>query len=216
MLRERLADDYAKILFYLRNLGFICAYEAVKVCLENVPKVLEKCELYSKSITKYESSHQEAVSIIEESCTGEHKRLVDVVNGGLDAADIGLISSKLHELLEIFRTFGKAAEVLCIVFFERIIAAEVIERVIKKVTGLSHVNVTYITGSNSAVGGLSPKAQNVALESLHSGKVNLLFSTDVVEEGYQVPKCSCVIYFDLPKTVCSYVQSPGQVHRKDS
>lgn len=215
MLRERLADDHAKILFCLRNLGLICAHEAVKVCLENVPKVQEKCEFYGKSIAQYESSLQEALSIIEVSCPGEHKSLVDVVNGGSDAADIGLISSKLHELLEIFRTFGKAAEVFCIVFFERIIAAEVIERVIKKVTDLSHVNVTYITGSNYAVGGLSPKAQNEAL-SLHSGKVNLLFSTDVVEEGYQVPKCSYVIYFDLPKFFCGYVQSLGQVHLKDS
>lgn len=65
----------------------------------------------------------------------------------------------------------KAAEVFCIVLFERIIAAEVIERVIKKVTDLSHVNITHITGSNYAVGGLSPKPQNEALESLHSGKV---------------------------------------------
>ncbi|XP_073146735.1 endoribonuclease Dicer homolog 3 [Henckelia pumila] len=215
-LRERLADDHEKILFCLRSLGFVCAYEAVKICLENVPKVQEKCEFHSKSIRQYESSLQEALSIIEASCPGEHKRLVDVVNGGPDAADAGLISSKLHELLEIFRTFGKATEVLCIVFFERIIAAEVVERVIKKVTDLSHVNITCLSGSNYAVVG--PKAWNEVLESLHFGKVNLLFSTDVVEEGYQVPvpKFSYVIYFDLPKTVCRYVQSPGQVHLNDS
>ncbi|KZV28338.1 endoribonuclease Dicer3a [Dorcoceras hygrometricum] len=216
MLRERLADDHAKLLFCLRSLGFICAYEAGKVCLENVPKFQEKCEIHSKIITRYESSLHEALSIIEALCPGEHARLVDVVNGGSDAADISLISSKLHELLEIFRTFGKAADVLCIVFFERIIAAEVIERVIHMATGLSHVKVTYITGSKSAISGRSPREQNEALESLDAGKVNLLFTTDVVEEGYQVPKCSHVIYFDLPKTVCGFVQSPGQVHLKDS
>lgn len=37
--------------------------------------------------------------------------------------------------------------------------------------------------------------------------MNLVFLTDVVEEGLQLPNCSCVVCFDLPKTVCSYSQS---------
>ncbi|RLN41300.1 Type III restriction enzyme, res subunit family protein, expressed [Panicum miliaceum] len=47
-------------------------------------------------------------------------------------------------------------------------------------------------------------------------QVNLLFTTDVTEEGIDVPNCSCVIRFDLPRTVCSYVQSRGRARRSSS
>lgn len=47
-------------------------------------------------------------------------------------------------------------------------------------------------------------------------QVNLLFATDVVEEGILVPNCSCVIRFDLPKTVRSYVQSRGRARQNNS
>ncbi|KAK4422330.1 Endoribonuclease Dicer3a [Sesamum alatum] len=214
MLRDRLANDHSKILFCLENLGLLCAYEAVKVCLENAPKLQEECQVYKESVVQYENFLQEVISIIEGP--DEHKKLLSVVLGGSDALATGQISSKLHELLEIFRSFGKETEVLCIIFVERIIAAKVIERVMKKIADLSHFNVSYLTGSNSSVGGLTPKAQTEILESFRLGKVNLLFSTDVVEEGIHVAKCSSVIRFDLPKTVRSYVQSRGRARQKDS
>lgn len=47
-------------------------------------------------------------------------------------------------------------------------------------------------------------------------QLNLLFATDVVEEGIHVPNCSFVIRFDLPKTVRSYVQSRGRARKNDS
>ncbi|KAL0372085.1 UNVERIFIED_CONTAM: Endoribonuclease Dicer3a [Sesamum calycinum] len=268
LLRDRLANDHSKILFCLENLGLLCAYEAVKVCLENAPKIQEECQVYKESVGQYENFLREVMSIIEgpdeqfltmdrsvafvnsglffvtpynanmrleleltlqvqstifimtfeltsENLT-EHKKLLDVVRGGSDALATGQISSKLHELLEIFRSFGKETEVLCIIFVERIIAAKVIERLMKKITDLSHFNVSYLTGSNSSVGGLTPKVQTEILESFRLGKVNLLFSTDVVEEGIHVAKCSSVIRFDLPKTVRSYVQSRGRARQKDS
>lgn len=47
-------------------------------------------------------------------------------------------------------------------------------------------------------------------------QVNLLFTTDVAEEGLHIPDCSYVIRFDLPKTVRSYVQSCGRARQVDS
>lgn len=43
-----------------------------------------------------------------------------------------------------------------------------------------------------------------------------MFATDVAEEGIHVPNCSCVIRFDLPKTVRSYVQSRGRARQNGS
>lgn len=47
-------------------------------------------------------------------------------------------------------------------------------------------------------------------------QVNLLFTTDVIEEGIHVPGCSSVIRFDLPKTIRSYVQSRGRARQANS
>ena len=56
----------------------------------------------------------------------------------------------------------------------------------------------------------------ISLFSLSKLQVNLLFTTDVAEEGIHVPECSCVIRFDLPRTTRSYVQSRGRARQEDS
>uniref|UniRef100_A0A5B7CE62 Uncharacterized protein n=1 Tax=Davidia involucrata TaxID=16924 RepID=A0A5B7CE62_DAVIN len=216
ILRKRLSNDHAKILYCLEDLGLICAYEAVKICIENAPNVKEGCEIYRKSSLQCKYFLEEVLSIVEESLPHGHENLLDV---GADCSKIvamGYISPKLNELLRIFQSFGGASQVLCLIFVERIIAAKVVERFMKKITCLSHFTVSYLTGSNSSVDALAPKVQKETLESFRSGKVNLLFATDVVEEGIHVPNCSSVIRFDLPKTVRSYVQSRGRARQNDS
>lgn len=47
-------------------------------------------------------------------------------------------------------------------------------------------------------------------------QVNLVFITDVVEEGFHMPDCSCMVCFDLPKTVCSYSQSQELAKQSNS
>lgn len=43
----------------------------------------------------------------------------------------------------------------------------------KKIDDLSHFNVSYLTGSNTGVGGLSSKAQLDILESFRGGRVGV-------------------------------------------
>lgn len=67
-----------------------------------------------------------------------------------------------------------AGLVLCLIFVDRIVAAKVIERFVKKrVSVLSHFTVAYITGNNSSVDALAPKVQKETLESFRSGKVSI-------------------------------------------
>ncbi|CAN0863618.1 Endoribonuclease Dicer homolog 3a [Linum grandiflorum] len=142
-----------------------------------------------------------------------------MLDSGFDyfkAVDSGYMSPKLYELLQLFLSFGRATEVLCLIFVDRIITAKVIERFVKKVAVLKHFDVSYLTGTSTSVDALAPKLQREILEAFRSGKVNLLFTTDVVEEGIDVPKCSCVVRFDLPRTVRSYVQSRGRAREHNS
>lgn len=149
------------------------------------------------------------------------------------------------QLILFWGNYREARQILCLIFVERIITAKVIERIMKKITYLSHLAVSYLTGTNTSVDALTPKVQKETLQSFRCGKVciffyllctarsfailvllindlyiwcqvNLLFATDVVEEGIHVPNCSSVIRFDLPKTVRSYVQSRGRARQNDS
>ncbi|XP_022132011.1 endoribonuclease Dicer homolog 3a isoform X2 [Momordica charantia] len=215
-LKKRLSSDHLKISYCLDELGLICAYEAIKVLLENVNITNEEYEVFRESSLQYKCFLEEALLVIGESFPLGNE---NVLNFGLDiwkAVDLGYISSKLFELLQLFESFGVSRQVLCLIFVERIIVAKVIERFVKKVPKLSHFTVSYVTGCNSSVGALAPKVQKETLESFCHGKLNLLFSTDVVEEGLHVPNCSSVVRFDLPKTIRSYVQSRGRARQNNS
>ncbi|XVE97781.1 hypothetical protein REPUB_Repub03eG0048300 [Reevesia pubescens] len=215
-LRRRLSNDHAKILHCLDNLGLICAYEAVKVCLENIPDTKEECEAYRESVLHCRIFLEEVLRIIGESLPLGDENFLNSGFDYLKAVDLGYISPKLHELLQLFQSFGEIRQVFCLIFVERIVTAKVIERFVKKVSYLSHFMVSYLTGSKTSVDSLAPKVQKETLQSFRSGKVNLLFATDVVEEGIHVPNCSCVIRFDLPKTVRSYAQSRGRARQSNS
>ncbi|KAM3218378.1 endoribonuclease Dicer 3a [Capsicum annuum] len=209
-LQKRLSNCYAKIVCCLENLGIICAYEAVKICLENVADDKDENEILKKSFLQYRYFLEEALSILQESMRQ------DVGCDSPAILSMGHISSKLQALLEIFKSLGEATQVRCLIFVERIITAKVIERIMKKMTRFSHFSIAYLTGTNTSVDALTPKVQKETLRSFLSGKVNLLFATDVVEEGIDVPHCSSVIRFDLPKTVRSYVQSRGRARQSES
>ncbi|XP_018503569.2 endoribonuclease Dicer homolog 3a isoform X1 [Pyrus x bretschneideri] len=215
-LRKRMSNDYTKILYCLDDLGLICTYEAVKICLENAPKCNEVIELYREGSLQCRCFLEEVFGIIKESFLHGSENFLDFGFDYLKAVDVGYISPKLNELVQIFHSFGRSREVRCLIFVDKIITAKVIERFIKKVTSLSHFTVSYLTGSTTSVDALAPKIQKETLELFCSGAVNLLFATDVVEEGINVLSCSCVVRFDLPKTVRSYVQSRGRARQDNS
>nr|GME03780.1 endoribonuclease Dicer homolog 3A [Ipomoea batatas] len=115
------------------------------------------------------------------------------------------ISSKLNLLLETIKLFG-TNQVPCLVFVENTLTAKVIERVVMTITCLHHFNVSYLTRT---------ELQGETLESFCSRKVDVLFTTDADVEGINLPDCSSVIRFDLPRTDSSYVQSQKQASQKD-
>ncbi|KAJ8750873.1 hypothetical protein K2173_016054 [Erythroxylum novogranatense] len=215
-LRRRLSKDHSKILNCLEDLGIICAFEAVKVCLENIPNINEEHETYREMSLHFHQYLEELLCIIDEFMPHGDYALWDFGLDDLKSVELGYISPKLHELLQLFISFGTARQVLCLIFVERIVTAKVIQRFVKKVPFLAHFSVSYLTGSNTSVDALTQNVQKEKLESFRSGKVNLLFATDVLEEGIHVPNCSSVIRFDLPKTVRSYVQSRGRARQNDS
>ncbi|RDX82989.1 Endoribonuclease Dicer-like 3a, partial [Mucuna pruriens] len=215
-LSQRMSKELAKILHCLEDLGILCAYEAVKICHENFSKIEGECEIYRKGYLQCINFVEEVMKIIKESLHHADKNVLDVDFDYSKAEDLGYISPKLLELINLFQSFGESSQVLCLIFVDRIITAKVIERFVKIVPQISHFTVSYLTGNTTSVDALAPNRQKEILDSFRSGKVNILFTTDVLEEGIHVPNCSCVVRFDLPKTVRSYVQSRGRSRQVNS
>ncbi|KAI9112330.1 hypothetical protein K1719_016853 [Acacia pycnantha] len=215
-MRKRLSKDYSKILYCLEDLGLVCSYEASKFCQENSPDPHEGCKLYDESCLKHTQFLNELMQLIKIFCPTGINNFGDFSDDLEKAVDLGYISPKLYELIKIFKSFGESNDVVCLIFVERIITAKVIDKLVKTIKFLSHFTVSHLTGSNSSCDSVVPKMQKEILQLFSCGKVNLLFATDVVEEGIHVANCSCVIRFDLPKTVRSYVQSRGRARQNNS
>jgi dsRNA-specific ribonuclease/ERCC4-related helicase len=69
---------------------------------------------------------------------------------------------------------------------------------------------------NHIIGGYHMNLQCRRLLEFKAGVFNVLFATDIAEEGLDVRSCQRVINFDLPATVKSYVQRRGRARAQNS
>lgn len=58
--------------------------------------------------------------------------------------------------------------------------------------------------------------QSYTLKAFELKVINILFATNVVEEGIDVSKCNMVIRFNEPETFGSYYQSKGRARSSNS
>ncbi|AEE77844.1 dicer-like 3 [Arabidopsis thaliana] len=212
--QKRLSIDYREILHCLDNLGLICAHLAAEVCLEKISDTKEESETYKECSMVCKEFLEDILSTIGVYLPQDDKSLVDLQQNHLSAVISGHVSPKLKELFHLLDSFRGDKQKQCLILVERIITAKVIERFVKKEASLAYLNVLYLTENNPSTNVSAQKMQIEIPDLFQHGKVNLLFITDVVEEGFQVPDCSCMVCFDLPKTMCSYSQS--QKHAKQS
>ncbi|PVH37629.1 hypothetical protein PAHAL_5G048900 [Panicum hallii] len=234
-LQKRLSNSLAKICYCLEDVGLLCASEATKICIERGHRKgwlkgdgeatdqqsdANGSGLFAGNSMIHMKFFEEVLRIIDKRLQQQQgiDALLNSESGCVEATKGGYISPKLHELIQVFLSFSDFDNVRCLIFVDRKITARVIERTMKKIGRLAYFRISFLTGGSSSVDALTltSKEQKDTHDSFRSGKVNLLFTTDVAEEGIHVPDCSCVIRFDLPKTTRSYVQSRGRARQKDS
>ncbi|RLN24659.1 hypothetical protein C2845_PM07G32210 [Panicum miliaceum] len=181
--RRRLSNSLAKICYCLEDVGLLCASEATKICIER--------------------GHRKGWLKGGGDATGQQS---DANGSGLFAANSRIHMKFFEEVLSIIDKHLQQQQVTltwhtsssnsgsdnirCLIFVDQKITARVIERTMKKIVRLAYFRISFLTGGSSSVDALTPKEQKDTLDSFRSGKVNLLFTTDVAEEGIHVPDCS--------------------------
>ena len=81
----------------------------------------------------------------------------------------------------------------------------------------SFVGCSDFAGRKTGITDLAdPRGQESDLEDFRSGEKNLIVSTNVLEEGIDVPACNMVICYDSPETLISFVQRRGRARQSGS
>ncbi|KAH0922625.1 hypothetical protein HID58_022643, partial [Brassica napus] len=182
--QKRLSADYHDILHCLDSLGLICAHLAAEICLEKISET----ETYNECSMVCKEFLSDVLSTLGLFLQKEEKNSVDLPQDNPSAVISGLVSPKLQELFHLLDSLRGEMQKPCLIIVERIITAEVIERYVKKQASLGYLYVLSLIGNNASTQALAQKMQ----DSFHVGKVNLVFITDVVEEGFHMPDCSCM------------------------
>lgn len=117
----------------------------------------------------------------------------------------------------------------CIVFCQTRLTVEALSRLMQQMISATKeliLRVENRSGVNAIVtsrvrpcciiGGFASHLQDRTLLEFKRGLYNVMFATDVAEEGLDVRACQRIVNFDAPNTVKSHVQRRGRARAKNS
>ncbi|KAK1674807.1 RNase3 domain-containing protein [Colletotrichum godetiae] len=157
--------------------------------------------------------------------SGKHtaavQKLRDIIQShNFKPPTLGDVSSKVLRLWDELKVrFSQPTDYRCIVFVEMRLTAVLLAELFKQDgMDLPHLKPAALIGSQSSAGlaNMSFKEQLLTITKFRRGEVNCIFSTQVAEEGIDIPACNVVMRFDLYKSVIQYIQSKGRARQQDS
>lgn len=131
------------------------------------------------------------------------------------------------EFNKIAQKSGQKETFSCIVFVKSRVEVLAIYNwlrcVSEKIEGYNFIKVQYAIGISATMASKwacitrrKATEQSAVLEDFRKGKLNVIVTTSVLEEGIDLPVCSTVIRFDKADTFRVYVQSRGRARQTDS
>ncbi|CAN6448099.1 unnamed protein product [Victoria cruziana] len=216
------------LLFCLENLGLYAATEAVRILQSGdsdvLPEIIEGQTSSNDIVIEMEGREdgyddgkikdvylQSALSVLG-AAFSDGDQLEDFLPEVLEEP---FFSNKLLVLIAVLSSY-RPVNMKCIVFVNRILTARLLSHMFGRLECMSFLKCDFLVGYHSGLKSMSRKKMDGIVDGFRSGKVNLLFATNVAEEGLDIQTCCLIIRFDLPSTFASYIQSRGRARMKES
>ncbi len=162
------------------------------IYMENLFKESEKTKVKSvKNLVKDLNFHSAYIKL---------KKLKDVKH------------PKLIKLIEVIKKEYNP-NFRCIIFNQYRDQAKVIEEELNKIKGIKPK--LFVGQAKKAGTGLSQKKQLELIEELREKKINVLISTNIGEEGLDIPKVDLVIFFEPVPSAIRSIQRRGRTARTE-
>ncbi|KAJ2417687.1 Dicer-like protein 1, partial [Coemansia sp. RSA 2531] len=136
------------------------------------------------------------------------------------------LSPQVNRLLDILYQWHSCPQDLrVIVFTSRRLTAVLLVYIISQISEFSFIRADVLLGASQKPGGSMDRpirsgsvrtVNQLTLADFASGNLNLIFATQVAEEGVDIQPCNVVIRFDMPNTATSLIQSRGRARMLDS
>lgn len=138
-------------------------------------------------------------------------------------------SEKVNALVQIYKEKGQSSvkeNFHSIVFVDRKIVAVYLDMILKKLSempGWTFLRSDFFfsvgtSGQNTKVANTyrSEIRGNDPLHKFRQNEINILISTNIIEEGVDIPSCNMIIRFTKPPNFGSYTQSKGRARSLNS
>lgn len=184
----------------------------------------------STCVSRYLERRESGTSLIVDLEAKERRHLECIlarVASKLDSASVSLSSThdaseKVKALLNVLSSNVKTG-LRSIIFVEQRAMVLALAHLLRCSELSSEYQIGTFVGTstfsarNSSLVDLSDaRSQAQDLLDFRDGSKNLMIATNVLEEGIDIPGCSRVICFDLPKNLISFVQRRGRARQADS
>lgn len=119
---------------------------------------------------------------------------------------------KLAKLKELVEKEFKTSKIKKIIIFSQY--RETVTRICKELNTLSKINARVFVGQlKKGETGLSQKEQQQVIRDFSLGKINVLVSTSIGEEGLDIPEVSAVIFYEPIPSAIRQIQRRGRTAR---
>ncbi|KAJ2554588.1 Dicer-like protein 1, partial [Coemansia sp. RSA 1933] len=137
-----------------------------------------------------------------------------------------MLSPQVNRLLDaLYQWRNRPDELRGIVFAHRRLTAVLLVYIISRIAEFSFITADVLLGVAQKPSSTADRpiregsvraANNLTLADFANGRINLMFATQVAEEGVDIQPCNLVIRFDMPQTATSLIQSRGRARMANS
>uniref|UniRef100_A0A0D9VVX7 Uncharacterized protein n=1 Tax=Leersia perrieri TaxID=77586 RepID=A0A0D9VVX7_9ORYZ len=191
--KQKISKLSQTFVYCVDNLGVWLAAKAAEVQSYKENSLSFWGEILDKNVESFIRNYSEEVHR-SLSCFLKKGRIGDNFQSGLED---GLLTSKVHCLIQSLLQYRNVQDLRCIVFVERVITSIVLEPLLSSIHQMSGWVVKHMAGNRSGLQSQSRKNHTEIVESFRKGKVHIIIATQILEEGLDVPSCNLQLYAAL-------------------